>query len=115
MTAKIKMYAHPYCPSVPAVTSILKGAKVDYDYINIHEDDEARELVRQINRGYESVPTLVFEDGSTLTEPSTGELKAKLQDMGYSVPLKNLMLAYLPRIAIGAVILYSMLRFMEVI
>jgi hypothetical protein len=32
------------------------------------------------------VPTLVFPDGSTLTEPSTGELKAKLASLGYETP-----------------------------
>ena len=38
----IKMYAHRACPDVPAVTAVLKGAKVDYEYINIHEDHSAR-------------------------------------------------------------------------
>ena len=39
--------------------------------------------VREINRGFESVPTLAFPDGSTLTEPTAGELSAKLVELGY--------------------------------
>jgi mycoredoxin len=33
----------------------------------------------RINRGYRSVPTLIFPDGSTLTEPRTSDLVQKLQ------------------------------------
>ena len=38
----------------------------------------AAERVMEINRGYRSVPTIVFPDGSHLTEPRTDVLKEKL-------------------------------------
>jgi hypothetical protein len=44
----------------------------------------------EINNGNASVPTLVFPDGSTLTEPSTAVLRQKLQSLGYAVPQPNL-------------------------
>lgn len=111
----IKMYAHSACPMVPAVTTMLKGAKVDYDYINIHQDESAREFVREVNNGYESVPMLLFPDGTTLTEPSTGTLKNKLHELGYEVPLKSLIMANLPKFILWAIIGYSILRFIGVI
>lgn len=111
----IKMYAHPACPTVPSVKAMLNGAKVDYDYINIHEDDEARLYVRELNNGYESVPTLLFPDGSTLTEPSTGELKAKLNAIGYNVPLQTMILAYIPKLIIVVIIIWAGLRFIGVL
>ena len=49
-TEKIIMYAHPACPMVYPVKSILEGAGVAYDYINIHEDSQGREIVRKINQ-----------------------------------------------------------------
>ncbi len=64
---------------------MLDEADIEYEYVNIYADEAARERVRQINRGYESVPTLVFPDGSTLTEPSRNELQARLRDMGYPI------------------------------
>jgi mycoredoxin len=67
---------------------MLKQSQVDYDYINIFDDSAARARVREINNGYESVPTFEFPDGTTLTEPSAGQLKRKLQMMGYHVPLR---------------------------
>jgi mycoredoxin len=111
----IKLYAHPACSMVPVVTTVLKGAKVDYVYINIYEDNIAREFVREVNNGYESVPTLLFPDGSTLTEPSTGALKNKLNKFGYDVPLKSLIIANLPKFILWAIIGYSVLRFLGVI
>lgn len=109
------MYAHPACPMVPSVKAILNGANVDYEYINIHEDTTGREFVREVNHGYESVPTLLFPDGSTLTEPSTGELKSKLDEIGYQVPLKTLIIANIPKLIFFAIILWSILRFLEVL
>ena len=84
----IIMYGHPACPMVLPMQGMLKAVGADYEYINIHQDEEARERVRAINRGDESVPTFVFPDGSTLTEPSSRALSAKLQAMGYRVPLR---------------------------
>lgn len=62
---------------------MLDEAHVDYEYVDIYTDPAAREWVREVNRGYESVPTLVFPDGSTLTEPSRRQLRAKLKSLGY--------------------------------
>jgi mycoredoxin len=64
---------------------VLDEAHIEYEYVNIYADEAARKRVRQINRGCESVPTLVFPDGSTLTEPSRYELQTRLRGMGYPV------------------------------
>jgi len=111
----IKLYAHNACPQVPSVLAMLKGAKVSYEYINIHEDDEARQYVREVNDGYESVPTLLFPDGTTLTEPPVNVLRERLEGLGYRVPLQTILLANLPKIIFGAIILYAVLRFAGVI
>jgi len=50
---------------------------VAYDYVNIEEDDDAAEYVVKLNNGSQSVPTIVFPDGSVLVEPSARELAAK--------------------------------------
>ena len=70
---------------IPSVRNILQRADADYEYVDIYKVLEARERVREINHGYESVPTLVFPDDSTLTEPSAGDLKSKLESLGYEV------------------------------
>jgi hypothetical protein len=57
---------------------VLDQAHIEYDYVNIYADPMAAQRLREINRGCESVPTLVFPDGSTLTEPSVPELQQRL-------------------------------------
>ena len=82
---KIVLYGTPACSMIPSVRNILQRADADYEYVDIYKVLEARERVREINHGYESVPTLVFPDDSTLTEPSAGDLKSKLESLGYEV------------------------------
>lgn len=107
---KIIMYGTPVCPGVPPMKGLLNQSKVDYDYINIWNDSSARERVREINNGYESVPTLAFPDGSTLTEPSTNEVKQKLEAMGYKVPFQAMIMGNLWMIFIVIMIAFSLAR-----
>ena len=85
MTSKIIVYGTPICPMVAPIRSVLDRAEAIYEYVDISRDAQARETVRAINHGNESVPPLRFPDGSTLTEPSTGQLAAKLTTIGYTV------------------------------
>ena len=110
MSEKIVVYGHPTCPMMPPVFGLLKRTKVKYDYINIHQDPEARVYVREVNNGYESVPTLLFPDGTTLTEPSTGELSAKLESFGYKVPLSARIFGNMYLILIGIGVIFALLR-----
>jgi len=52
--------------------------ETDFTEINIEQDPQAASKVEQINNGNRSVPTLVFSDDTTLTEPTIQELKTKL-------------------------------------
>jgi mycoredoxin len=65
---------------------MIERTKAHYEYIDILRDTQAKNRVREINHGNQSVPTLVFPDGSTLTEPSLSELQLKLEGLGYEVP-----------------------------
>ncbi len=58
---------------------------VEYSYVDIHHDEPGRQRVREINHGNESVPTLVFPDGSTLTEPSLLTLQTYLQRSEFGI------------------------------
>lgn len=51
---------------------------VSYQWIDVEEDAEARDLVQRLNQGKRIIPTIVFEDGSILVEPSNSELARKL-------------------------------------
>jgi mycoredoxin len=75
---KIILYSSSYCSHSWAVERFVEQNEIPIHIINIDGNPEARETVMEINNGYASVPTLVFPDGSTLTEPSFSALRAKL-------------------------------------
>jgi len=78
----IILYGRPGCPSVTPIRRLLDEADVAYDYLDIRQDAEAAARLRQLTGGYESVPTLVFPDGSVLIEPWVGALRKRLQASG---------------------------------
>ncbi len=114
-STKIVLYGHQACPGVPPVRGMLKYSQVAYEYVNILQDQEAAAQVRAINNGNESVPTLLFPDGSTLTEPSAGQLKAKLESLGYKVSIFAWLTGNMWRIAFLGIVIYAGLRFFEII
>lgn len=76
--SKIKIYATSWCGGSRRARTIFNDNKIEYEWIDIDENPEAAKFVESVNRGYRSVPTIVFPDGTILTEPSSAELMAKL-------------------------------------
>lgn len=74
---RIKMYATRWCGDCRMAKRWFDVHGIPYDYINIEEDDNAAAYVVRVNRGMQSVPTIVFPDGSILVEPSARQLAAK--------------------------------------
>jgi len=83
MPGKILLYGNLTCPDVAPARAMLSRAGVEFDYVQVTWDRSAQERVRDINDGNLSLPTVVFADGSTLTEPTREELRQKLLDLGY--------------------------------
>jgi mycoredoxin len=75
---KIIMYGTAWCYETKRARNVFDQAGIAYDYIDIDYDMEARKYVEEVNRGYRSVPTIVFPDGSIIVEPSVMQLKNKL-------------------------------------
>ena len=76
--AALTVYGAPWCPDCRRSKQFLGEQRVPYEWIDIDLDESAREYVSSINDGKQIIPTIVFEDGSFLAEPSNAELAAKL-------------------------------------
>src|SRR5438874_5349399 len=74
----IKLYGTNWCSDCKRSKKFLGEQRVHYDFINIEEDMEGQAFVQKLQNGGLTIPTIVFEDGSTLNEPSNAELAAKL-------------------------------------
>jgi mycoredoxin len=75
----ITVYGTPWCGDCKRALRVLEQHQANYHYVDIEIDDRARTYVEQVNRGYQSVPTIVFPDGSVLVEPSSVALAQKLE------------------------------------
>ncbi|MDX1414776.1 MAG: glutaredoxin family protein [Candidatus Promineifilaceae bacterium] len=78
MSEPVVIYTSKFCLHSRIVERFFKTNHVPMQMINIDGDLHARQELMAMNRGYASVPTLLFPDGTQLTEPSLGEIKAKL-------------------------------------
>ncbi len=74
----ITVYGAPWCPDCKQAKQFLGEQRVRYDWIDIDQDEAARQRVQELNDGKQIIPTIVFQDGSILVEPSNAELAAKL-------------------------------------
>ncbi|HEX3920725.1 MAG TPA: NrdH-redoxin, partial [Streptosporangiaceae bacterium] len=45
------------------------------------QDPAAADYVMSVNGGFQTVPTVVFPDGSALTNPSAATVKERLQEL----------------------------------
>lgn len=78
MSAQITLYSTPWCGYCHRLKSQLSREGIAYDEVDIEVHPEAADTVMKVNNGNQTVPTLVFSDGSALTNPSVGQVKEKL-------------------------------------
>ena len=76
--ATFTMYTTPWCGYCHRLQSQLDREGIRYDVVDIEQVPSAAELVMSANGGNQTVPTLVFPDGSALTNPSVAQVKEKL-------------------------------------
>ena len=72
------MYSTPWCGYCHRLKSQLDREGIVFDVVDIEQFPEAADLVMSVNGGMQTVPTLVFPDGTALTNPSIAEVKAQL-------------------------------------
>ncbi len=79
---EITMYSADWCGDCRRSKRLLDELNVAYTIIDVEADLSAAEKVKEINGGAQSIPVIVFGDGTHLTEPSDIDLKAKLTSLG---------------------------------
>src|ERR1700730_9015693 len=82
----IKLFGTNWCSDCKRSKKFLGEQRVHYEFINIEEDLEGQAFVQGVQNGGMTIPTIVFQDGSLLIEPSNAEIAAKL---GLDTKAKN--------------------------
>ncbi|MBO1752731.1 mycoredoxin [Actinotalea sp. BY-33] len=74
----VTMYSTTWCGYCRRLKSQMDSAGVPYTEVNIEEHPGAASYVEQINGGNQTVPTLLFPDGTSATNPSLAEVQQRL-------------------------------------
>ncbi len=74
----MKMYTTVWCGYCQRLKAQMTRAGITFEEIDIEHDPEAAALVEAVNGGNQTVPTLVYDDGTAVTNPSIGQVKEKL-------------------------------------
>ena len=80
-TATFTMYSTPWCGYCHRLRSQLDREGVTYEVVDIEQHPEAADIVEQVNRGNQTVPTLVYSDGTAQTNPSLKQVQEKLASL----------------------------------
>ena len=72
------MYTTPWCGYCFRLKGQLQRDGIDFDMVDIEQQPDAADLVEAANGGNQTVPTLIYADGTSHTNPSVAQVKEKL-------------------------------------
>ncbi len=74
----VTMYTTPWCGYCHRLKTQLDREGIRYELVDIERQPEAAAIVESANNGNQTVPTLVYADGTAMTNPSVIQVKQKL-------------------------------------
>jgi len=78
MSTSFTMYSTPWCGYCHRLKGQLDREGIVYDVVDIEQQPDAAQIVESANNGNQTVPTLVYSDGTSMTNPSLAQIKVKL-------------------------------------
>ena len=84
VAAAVTMYTTTWCGYCVRLKKLMQREGIEYAEVDIEADESAADVVMAANGGNRTVPTLVFADGTALTNPSIDQVKAALSQSSRS-------------------------------
>lgn len=75
---EVTMFSTTWCGYCRVLKKALDREGIEYTEVNVEQHPTAAEYVMSVNGGNRTVPTLLFPDGTSATNPSLAEVKARL-------------------------------------
>jgi mycoredoxin len=72
------MFTTQWCGYCVRLKKLMQREGIEFAEVDIENDAAAADLVMQANGGNRTVPTLLFTDGTALTNPSIDQVKSQL-------------------------------------
>lgn len=79
--ADFVMFSTSWCGYCKRLKSQLNESAINFREVNIEQESQYAAFVELVNNGNQVVPTLLFSDGSSLTNPSVIAVKAKIASL----------------------------------
>ncbi len=80
-TGSFRMFTTSWCGYCARLKAQLGREGIAFDEVNIEEVPGTAEIVEKANNGNQTVPTLIYSDGSAQTNPSVAQVKEKLASL----------------------------------
>ena len=78
MAHHITVYGSSWCSDCKRAKRFLGDQQIEYTWVDVEQDEKARLFVEKHNDGKTIIPTIVFDDGTIMVEPSNAQLAEKL-------------------------------------
>ena len=84
MSAPLTMYTTQWCAFCRRLKYQLARDGITMTEVDIERDPAAAEYVMSVNGGNQTVPTVVFPDGSVMVNPSALQVKKRMGELAIS-------------------------------
>ena len=74
----VTMFSTTWCGYCRVLKKAMDREGIAYTEVNIEHAPDAAEFVMAVNGGNQTVPTVLFPDGTAATNPSLAEVRARL-------------------------------------
>jgi mycoredoxin len=74
----VTMFTTQWCGYCVRLKKLMQREGIEFAEVDIENDAAAADVVMQANGGNRTVPTLLFADGTALTNPSIDDVKSQL-------------------------------------
>jgi len=78
------MYTTQWCAFCKRLKSQLARDGITMTEVDIEHDPAAADYVMSVNGGNQTVPTLVFPDGSVMVNPSAAQVQKRMAELATS-------------------------------
>ena len=75
------MYGAMWCPDTLRTISFFNNHKLEFEFKDIDSNEENTKFVEETNNGMRIIPTIVFANGTILSEPSNAELERTIEKL----------------------------------
>lgn len=78
MSEQFTMFSTPWCGYCHRLKGQLNREGILFTEVDIEQDPSSAQIVERVNNGNQTVPTLLFADGTAMTNPSLAQVKQKI-------------------------------------